>query len=242
LICPASKISHGKDEKVSGCGTCPRGTDFYGQGRSKWEVYAATPGYFTSPKDDSLLIDGQGCDSDASENGGTFVFAINAGKVKLVRYEKGLITDECFKFAFAEGRDGLVCRDGSYLQGEGDERVFVTSFDATGKPVVKTLVHATDTTGTCGGDGAQTVRRWEFTDIQLVRAPGSETAAGKSAQITGLMIQERIGNVTCSDVAKERKSQTGASSVKTYTVKFTFDGRQFKMDPASKVVVQELAG
>lgn len=242
LICPAGKITHGKDGKVGGCATCPEGTDFSGQRQSKWEVYAATPGHFTSPKDDNLLIDGQGCDADASENGGTFEFAVNAGKAKLIRYEKGLITDECYKFAFADGRDGLVCRDGRYLQGEGDARVFVASFDAAGKSAVKTLVDARDTTGTCGDDGMQLVRRWQITDIQFVRKPGSETATGQSAQITGLEIQERIGGVRCSQIAAERKTKAAPSSVKTYTVKFIFDGKQFKIDPASKVVVQELGG
>ena len=242
LICPADKIKHGKEGKVSGCATCPRGTDFFGQGQSKWEIYAATPGHFISAKDDDLLIDGQGCDADASGNGGSFVFAINAGKVKLIRYEKGLITDQCFKFAYADGRDGLVCRDGSYLQGEGDERVFVTSFDATGKSLLKALVRARDTTGTCGGDGTQVVMRWDITDLRLVRKAGSESAAGVSAQITGLVVQERIGDERCSQIATERKTKAVPSLVKTYTVKFTFDGRQFKIDPSSKVVVPELAG
>jgi hypothetical protein len=240
LICPAGKVTHGKDGKLSGCGTCPKGTDFFGRGQSEWEVYAATPGHFTSPKDDNLLIDGQGCDADANENGGTFEFAVNAGKAKLIRYEKGLISDECIKFAYLDGRDGLVCRDGSYLQGEGVARVFVASFEVTGKSAIETLVRASDTTGTCGDDGTQLVRRWDITDIQFMRKTGSEMATGQSAQITGLAIQERIGDEHCSQIATERKTKAAPSSVKTYSVKFAFDGRLFKIDPASKVAVHEL--
>jgi hypothetical protein len=79
-ICPVRDITRSKNGGVSGCRVCPQGTDFSGDTKSNWELYAETPGHFTFPQDDDLLLDGMGCDSHANNFGGSFMFSLKSGK------------------------------------------------------------------------------------------------------------------------------------------------------------------
>ncbi len=95
-ICHSRDITRSKDGSVSGCRVCPEGTDFYGGGHSNWEIFAETPGHFTSSREDNLLLDGSGCDSRASNFGGSFMFALKSGKARLLKYDQGLVTMAAF--------------------------------------------------------------------------------------------------------------------------------------------------
>ena len=228
LICKTKDIKRRKDGKVDGCRTCPEGTDFHGEGQSEWQMYAETPGHFTSAQDDNLILDGTGCDSHANNLGGSFVFKIVAGKARLVRYNPGLITDECHKFDFTDGRNYLICRGGWFGQGEADATVFMAIFDAIGKGVVSNLISVRDTTGTCG-DSPQLVRESDIKEIEFSPAD--------SAQITGLTITATFGNVRCSQVeAKSKKPM-----VKSYEIEYVFDGKRFKVTPASRAAFNRVS-
>lgn len=242
LICPAGKLTRAKDGSVSGCSVCPAGTDFRGDAGSSWDLFAKTPGHFAAANEENLVLSGSGCDSHASNFGGSFVFALEAGKVRLMRYDKGLITDQCLKFAFADGRDGLVCRGGWTGQGYNDESVAVVSFDATGKETEKVLTRTSDSTGTCGDDGSVTVQEAAIKDFQFTAAVGAEGNNDTSApaKITGLTITVTVGNVSCAQVAAEEKTKTALNAVKSYTVQFGFDGKQFKVAPESRAVLAKL--
>ena len=236
LICPASKLIHGKDGKTSGCAVCPKGTDFYRQPSNAWQMYAETPGHFASAKDDNLLLDGTGCDSHANNFGGTFVFAISGGKARLLRYENGLITDQCQKFTYADGRNGLVCRGGWTGQGLAELTVFTTSFNAVGKSATKVLLHVSDTTGTCGEDRSQTVQQAGISEVQFVPKP--QSGAG---EIGSLQIKAYSGSVKCSVVQAARKTKRAPATMKSYTIDFLFDGRQFKVAPDSREVLAKIS-
>ena len=229
LICPTGKTTHGKDGKLSGCAVCPKGTDFHGQANTAWEMYAETPGHFTSAKDDNLLLDGTGCDSHANNFGGTFVFSVAGEKVRLLHYENGLTTNQCQKFAYADGRNGLVCRGGWSGQGLSELTVFVTSFGVSGKAMTKVLVHATDTTGTCGEDKTQVVKQGGISEVNFM--PGAHAAA---AVVGGLIIKAYTGDVKCSIAEAAQKTRRAPASVKNYTIEFTFDGQQFRVAPGSR--------
>jgi len=151
LICKPSDITRSKSGTVSGCRVCPEGTDFhqFTVFPSGWELQSATSGHFTSANDDNLLLSGSGCDSHANNFGGSFVFTFKDGKAKLIRYDNGLLTDQCHKFDFADGRNFLVCRGGFTGQGENDEDVSTASFAASGEEAVDYLISTNDTTGTC---------------------------------------------------------------------------------------------
>src|SRR5579864_8554883 len=66
ILCKPADITHSKTGSITGCNTCPKGTDFYSQNMGGWYFGAATPGHFTSAHDDNLILDGSNCDSHAS--------------------------------------------------------------------------------------------------------------------------------------------------------------------------------
>jgi hypothetical protein len=232
-ICAPKDIKRGKDGGIDGCRKCPMGTGFRGDGASSWDLYAETPGHFTSAQTDNLLLSGTGCDPHADNFGGSFVFAIDAGKVKLLRYNQGLITDQCHKFAFADGHDYLICRGGWGGQGEADAYIFMATFDAAGKGAPSTLLSTRDTTGECS-DPSQMERKSDIVDIRFTPAD--------SAQITGLTITATLGQVRCSTVASAAKADTAKpdTKVKSYDVEFVFDGKHFYVTPASRAALNRL--
>ncbi len=222
-ICRARDITRSKDGSVSGCRVCPEGTDFFADGHSNWEIYAQTPGHFTSPQDDNLLLDGTGCDSHASNFGGSFLFAIKDGKARLLKYDQGLVTEQCYKFAYSDGRDFLVCRGGSTFQGESTQIIFMAAFDATGKAVITKLISATNTKDTCLGD----IR---FSP----RVSGESGTSGKSVELTGMAIAAKQGTSDCSPTQTDEKAGKLSLAVKSYEIEFLFDGKHFKVTTASR--------
>ncbi len=226
LICPSGDITRSKDGRASGCRTCPKGTDFQGVNGPEWEMYAETPGHFTSADGDNLLLDGTGCDSHANNFGGSFMFVVESGQLRLVTYEKGLVTDECHKFALSDGRDYLVCRGGWSGQGESTETVFTAAFRSDGKATTTQLIAVRDTTGMCGDDPDQVAQESSVKDI--------EVSHGQSGQIPGLTITATLGEVKCSQASTAAKSGKLPASVKTYKIEFLFDGKRFNVAPSSR--------
>jgi hypothetical protein len=228
-ICHSHDITRSKDGNVSGCRVCPEGTDFYGDGHSGWEIYAETPGHFTSPQDDNLLLDGTGCDSHASNFGGSFMFALKSGKARLLRYDQGLATEQCHKFAFADGRDFLICRGGSTFQGESSETIFMAAFDGAGKAAVTKLISAANTRDTCHGDIKFSTKR--------STQSGQSGASGESAETTGMTITAMQGSGDCSQAQRDEKTGKPSRAVKSYDIEFLFDGQHFDVAPASRTAL-----
>jgi hypothetical protein len=225
ILCKPKAIIRSKDAHVSGCHTCPQGTDDAGGTQNNWEIYAQTPGHFTSPQDDNLILDGSGCDSHAKNFGGSYLFAIRDGKAHLLRYNPGLITDQCHKFGFEDGRNFLVCRGGWTGQGESIENVSVVSFDASGRGTQKFLLSTSDLSGSCSGDDAQIVRQSEITGIEF--------EPKDSEKITGMKVTANLGKVPCSKASSAAKRAKPAGNLKSYTVEFLFDGHLFQVAPGS---------
>lgn len=231
LLCQAKDIKRGKNGGVEGCRTCPEGTSLRG---SEWEIYAQTPGHFTSAQVDNLILDGTGCDSHADNFGGSFVFSIELGKARLMHYNPGLITDQCHKFAYSDGRNYLICRGGWSGQGEADPYVFMASFDTKGVGSSFNLIALRDTTGTCGDDSSQIVRESEIKDVQFTPA--------NSEKITGVTVTATFANLRCSRVAASAKPKTAKPepAVKTYEVEFVFDGKRFRATPESRTMLYRI--
>ena len=229
-ICSPRDITRSKAGAAKRMPRLPEGTDFSGDGHSTWEMYAETPGHFTSPQDDNLILDGTGCDSHANNFGGSFVFTLKSGKPRLLKYDSGLITDECHKFTYSDGRDFLVCRGGWGGMGENDGFVFAAAFDATGKSAAAYLIKVTDTTATCGDDPAVGVQESDIKDIKF--------STKDSGEITGLTVTATLGYPKCSQVKAEEKTRKPSSAVKTYEIEFLFDGKHFQVAPASKAALE----
>jgi hypothetical protein len=225
LLCKAKDRIQSKTGQASGCRVCPEGTDFRGDKMSQWELRSTTAGHFTAAKDDNLVLSGSGCDSHAMNFGGSFVFSVKSGVVRLLRYDQGLLTDQCHRFGYADGRDFLVCRGGWGGQGENDENVFMADFRASGKDRVRYLLSTMDTTGSCGGEGAGRVQESGIAGIDF--------EPKDSESITGLTITARLGSISCTQAQRRTEAGKSATPVKSYAIAFQFDGQRFVVTPES---------
>jgi hypothetical protein len=225
-LCAPRDIIRSNNGSASGCKTCPKGTQFYGQNMGEWELRNATAGHFTSARDNNLILDGFNCDSHSQNFGGSFVFTLSASKPRLLKYAMGLITEQCHKFPFADGREFLVCRGGWSGQGENTGVIFMVRFDATGKENQTNIFTTTDTKATCGDVAETIVEGSNIKDTQFV--------IKSSGQMTEMTITATSGKLTCAEANAKRAQGVDPPSVKTYQLKYLFDGKQFTIAPESK--------
>ena len=225
LLCKPADIDRSKTGSITGCKTCPKGTDFYSQNMGGWYFGAATAGHFTSAHADNLILDGSNCDSHASNFGGSFIFSMVSGKPKLLKYDRSLRTDQCHKYSYTAGREFLVCRGGWSGQGEFDAYFFLASFDATGKSSQATIFSTRNTAGSCGGEGESV----EGSDIKDVKFDAKDSGA-----LTSMTLTATNGSMTCAQAKAKKASGKDPASMKTYEIQFLFDGKQFTVAPASR--------
>jgi hypothetical protein len=231
LFCPQKQILRDKNGKISGCKTCPKGTEMFGTGvRSEWELRSGTMwGHFTSSIDDNLLVTGFGCDSHANNFGGSYVFTRKAGKLRILKYDPALFVEDCHVFPFSDGRDFLVCKSGWFGQGEGTGYVYLATFDATGEDKQNRLFVVKDTTGECGANSSVAVQASEIKDIKF--------ATKENGELTGMTVTATLGNIRCNQRDALRKGGSAPSPLKTYVIEFTFDGKLFHVTPESKAAL-----
>jgi hypothetical protein len=230
LLCKPADMIRSKNGNASGCKACPEGTDFFGQNMGEWELRNTLVGHFTSAEDNELIVSGFNCDSHANNFGGSFIFSLNTGKPRLLRYNSGLITDTCHKFRYADGREFLVCRGGWSGQGENDASVFLTRFDAAAKNVDDMIFRTFDATATCGDDSTVKIPSSGIKNIEF--------SSKDSGELTGMTITATFGQVTCGEVNAKRAPGKEIPSVKTYELNYIFDGRQFGITPESKAALK----
>jgi hypothetical protein len=230
LLCKPADIARAKSGSITGCKSCPKGTDFFGEETGGWNFISSTVGHFSSAHDNNLFIDGANCDSHASDWGGSFLFSMNSGKPLLVRYDQGLHTDGCHKFAYVDGREFLVCRGGWSGQGYNDSSVFLARFDSAGKDTEALVFTTSDATATCGDDGSVKVSSSSVKDIEF----STEDSGG----LTGMTIKATFGEVTCGEVSAKHAPGKVFPSVKTYELHYNFDGKQFTIAPESKATLK----
>lgn len=227
LFCPPKQILRDKNGKISGCKTCPKGTEMFGTGvRSEWELRSgAMWGHFTSPTAENLLVTGFGCDSHASNFGGSYIFTRKAGKLRILKYDPALFVDECHTFPFADGRDFFVCKSGWFGQGEGTGYIYLATFDATGEDKQIRLFMVKDTTEECGSGSSGNAQSSDIKDIKF--------ATNQNGELTGMTVTATLGNIRCSEKDAAKKGSSPPASLKTYEIEFTFDGKLFHVTPQS---------
>ena len=229
-ICAPADIIRSNNGSASGCKKCPVGTQFHGENMGEWELRKAITGHFTSPTADNLMIDGFNCDSHSENFGGTFVFSMSAGKPRLLKYDMGLITENCNKFRYADGREFLVCRGGWSGQGEFDANVFLARFDAAGKDSQTTIFRTSFTIGPCGDSSSGSVEGSDIKDIKFT--------AKDSGELSGITITATNGSLSCAQAKVKPVPGKEPPSMKTYEITFLFDGKQFTVAPASKAALR----
>jgi hypothetical protein len=230
MLCAPADIIRSQNGDASGCKKCPKGTEFYGENMGEWELRHAITGHFTSANADNLIIDGFNCDSHAQNFGGSFIFSISAGKLRLLRYDTALITEQCHKSRYADAREFLVCQGGWSGQGENNESVFLARFDAAGKDDSTIIFTTSDATATCGDDLSVKVPSSGIKDIKF--------ASKGSGELNGMTITATFGQVTCREVNAKHAPGKEMSTVKTYELHYNFDGKQFTIAPESKAALK----
>jgi hypothetical protein len=230
VLCKPSDIIRSKNGNASGCKACPKGTDFFGQNMGEWEFRIALSGHFTSAQDDDLLIGGFNCDSHANNFGGSFVFSLKSGKPRLLKYDNGLMIDDCHKFRYPVGSEFLVCQGGWSGQGENNSSVFLARFDASGKDDQTIIFAASDSTATCGDDLSVKVPSSGIKDVKF--------SSKDSGELIGMTITATFGQVTCREVNAKHAPGKEMSTVKTYELHYNFDGKRFTIAPESKAALR----
>jgi hypothetical protein len=226
LLCNPADITRLRTGPISGCKTCPKGTDFWGQNMGHWELGKATIGHFTSANDTNLILGSFNCDSHSQNFGGSFIFSMPSGKPRLLKYDQGLITDDCHKFPFADGREFLICKGGWSGQGENDVSIFLAKFDATGKSTQTFIFGTSNTAGTCLDDPSTVVKDSDIQDIHF--------STNDSGTLVGMTVTALYGDISCAEASTKQPAGKHAASVKTYQIDFTFDGKQFTVAPKSR--------
>lgn len=229
-LCKPADIIRSKNGNASGCKNCPEGTDFFGQHMGEWELRNSLSGHFTSAQNNDLILGGFHCDSHASNFGGSFIFSLKSGKPRLLKYDNGLVIEQCHKFRYADDRDFLVCRGGWSGQGEYDGYFFLTRFDATGKDSQTVIFSTRNTEGSCGDGSGGSVEGSDIKDAKF--------SATDSGELTGMTITATNGTITCAQAKVKRAPGEEPPSMKTYEIQFLFDGKQFSVAPASKAALR----
>ncbi len=230
LLCKPADFIRSQNGNVSGCKSCPKGTDFFGQNMGEWELRNSLTGHFTSAQGNELIVGGFNCDSHANNFGGSFLFSLESGKPQLLKYDNGLITDTCHKFRYSDGQDFLICRGGWSGQGMNDSHIFLSRFDAKGQDADTVIFATSDATASCGDDSRTKVPSSAIKDIKF-----SNKVSG---ELTGITITATFGEVTCGQVSVKRAPGKDFPSVKTYELHYNFDGKQFTIAPESKAALK----
>lgn len=231
VLCKPVDITRSKTGSITGCKNCPEGTDFRTPNSGDtWTFVGAMTGHFTSTHEEVLAVDGAGCDSHAMNWGGSYIFSMSSGKLRLIRYDQGLHTDGCHKFRHADGREFLVCRGGWTGQGENVNSVFQARFDATAKDTETTIFSTTDTTGMCDDASSRKVDETRIVDMKF--------ASKDSGELTGMTITATYGKITCGQARAKRSPGIEPPSVKTYELHYNFDGKKFTIAPESRAALR----
>jgi len=229
------------DGKVEGhaCDTCP-GSDQPGGG---WTLRTIRTGHFLSAASQDAMLTIDGCNFLAANGAAGMLLTKREGEWKNLDYSIALETDRCRKMKFSSGRDLLVCE----LQGGGTyfhERSLLAIFAEADAFKLKRLLVAGDTTLNCSDDAAAQmalIRSVEFRDLN---GDGKEDVVITADFGRMKMTPRRIEQCKAawedyihqpSHPKKHPAQLPDPPVVKTYTIQYLFDGKNFRATPESAV-------
>jgi len=241
-VCPEEAINGTDEGGAIGCAECPPGTAMQGEKGFDWELKHVTLGHFISPTSDTLLLSGSGCEPHSLSFGGTFVFALELGKARLLDYREGLITEGCQKLPLRDDRDFLVCEDRWGAQGYEASYVCGVVFDSTGKGTVQAIFEADDNVRTCGADvDGNFLGPVHHSSIKAVRFRNVDGPSPLEMSVT-VALGKRVLTRAESNECQKRIGNPGFRDTivpvptKDYQVQFLFDDKRFSVAPASRAI------
>lgn len=226
-ICPVGGITRDAKGRPTGCHVCPKQTDVRDL-PGPWTLEEALTGRFTSARGRDLLLTGLGCEPHSLNFGGAFLFALSGDRPpRLLRYYAGLSSVRWRAFRVAGGPDLLLGRAEGGGQDMNTRSIVRLAFRRGGRYSLHTLFATASIwcAEAAGGAPAPPIRsrilRWWV--IGRVGAAPS----GLLATVTwgrGLKSEEAAA---CS------KWRMPEFPVKTYQLRFRFNGQSFQPTPAT---------
>jgi hypothetical protein len=236
LICPQGDISRDQQGRITGCRHCPRQTTEWDAEDLDWDLKRTFNGHFTARNENNLILSGRGCEPHSGNFGGTFVFAVTDSVVRLLRYDKAVITERCRRLTVMTAPDILVCTDDWGAQVTLWSYVYAVEFRPDGKSIVKHIFGTIDKSQQkCGidffDDSPTSVQESHITALDVSNSKGRPS---------NLFITASIGEKTPTDV--ERKAcQQGTPiplRINSYRLDFFFDGSTFRPSEKSNATLK----
>ncbi len=211
--------------RPTGCRVCPKQTDVR---YWPWTLKEALAGRLTSAHGRDLLLAGWGCEPHMMNWGGAFLFALSGdGAPRLLRYYAGLSSVRWRAFRVAGGPDFLLGRAEGGAQGTSTHSIVRLIFHRGGRYSLRTLFTTASIfcAEAAGGTPAPPIRsqilRWWVVG-QVGAAP-----SGLLATVTWGQAPKSEEAAACSKWPMPR------FPVKTYQLRFRFNGRSFQPTPAT---------
>ena len=243
-ICEPNKIIREPGGNAAGCRGCPKGSGFQDEREMQWDLKRAFAGHFTSASEDNIILSSRGCEPHSMNCGGSFVFVLDQGRLKFLKYDQSLITERCHKLRFADGRDFMICQDQWGAQGSVSYFVYLVAFNQSGESKITRLFETRDWTFTCGedvdGSPSGPVQQSEIKSVEFHERTGGELS-GLSLKVTrGKKQLTQAEKEACEQSLKKSNYEKTSLSVTTteYRIHFSFDSREFKVASASKAILK----
>ncbi len=230
--CPAGSVTRNAKGRPTGCRVCPRQTDVRDLPGS-WTLKEALTGRFLSAHGRNLLMTGWGCEPHMLNWGGAFLFALaRAGPPRLLRYYAGLSSVRWRAFRMPKGRDLLLGRAEGGAQGTRTQSVIQLAFRTSGRFSLRTLFATASVWCAEASGGPPTppvrsqLRRWRI--------------LGRTAAVpSGLLATVTWGRAPRTEAAAACTSwRMPQFPVKTYHLRFRYDGQFFLPTPATERLLQ----
>jgi len=244
-VCPGA-VETGKH--IGSDTPCPDYTDFGRFGdRLPWSLEAVTLGHFLSPTSEDAVLWMSGCESHASNLGGTILLTRKSRKWTTLWYRSAVQTAQCHKVLRSDRREILVCIAEDGAQGNNMIELYVEDL-LNPKPTLRagggndgTFFVAFDDTATCGwqqGADAPDTSPVIRTSIDMVRF---STRIEPNASAPSMSVGAGFGKkqMTPEDVKACRDGREAVlPSVKSYRMDFFYDGHGYEPATSSADTVQ----
>lgn len=244
-VCPGAVVT----SKDIGCDIpCPKYTDFGRFGdRLPWSLGAVTLGHFLSPTSEDAVLWMSGCESHASNFGGTILLTRRSRKWSMLWYKSAVQTAQCHKVLRRDRREILVCIAEDGAQGNETTDLYVEDL-LTPKPTLRageandgTFFSAFDDTATCGwqqGADAPDVSPVIRTNIDEVQF-SNRTEPGAGAPSISVVASYGKKQMTLEEIKACMDKQEGVlPTLKSYRMDFLYDGGDYEPTPSSADTVQ----
>jgi hypothetical protein len=240
-LCPRGELIWSEGE-AAGCKQCPAGGLAF---VPEWHLEKITLGHFTDPNAKEMLLSGSGCEPHSEYFGGTYLLRRNSVRWALVRYESGLITENCLKLRGADESELLVCRNHDGGQGVGWDFVYLVRFASAGSAIINRVLQLPDdTVGTCGATKTIEVRSSSISKFELVDGDTSSPRLIVTA-VLGTRKLSKSDAEACYAVFKNQPTnpygklrQMLSVSITEHRLEFSFDGSHFIPTPTTQLIMK----